>query len=178
MLHGRHGALVRSSIRLWVSRDSVVGVTGCVGAVGRTSPTARRSADARLSSLGRRSPHIKVCVERHLGVRGPDFTHDRAAAGTRVVTGSTLIAPRRALWKTGGMYDLLVIVWWSSTGLGALALVVAALRPRARVRALATAGAAFLIAGVLAILSIGLLFLIVAALCFLAATRAAADADP
>ena len=67
--------------------------------------------------------------------------------------------------------EALSLAAWSSAVTGVVALPVAALRASVRRTALATAAAGFAVAGVLGILSIGLIFIILAVLCAFAAAR-------
>ena len=68
--------------------------------------------------------------------------------------------------------DILSVVWFTSAIGGALAAVVGLLVPKVRRSALVVAGIGFSIAGVLGILSIGIIFLGLAALCFIGASNA------
>lgn len=74
--------------------------------------------------------------------------------------------------------DALSIVWWSGAVIGVAALIFAGLSARMRRGALAAAAAAFLVVGILGILSIGLPFLILAGLCAWAAARRPSAAAP
>lgn len=67
--------------------------------------------------------------------------------------------------------SVLSVVWFTSAIGGALAAVVGLLVPKVRRWALLVAGAGFSIAGVLGILSIGILFLGLAAFCFIGASK-------
>ena len=69
------------------------------------------------------------------------------------------------------MGDALSMVWWTSALGGGLAALTAAVAPRVRRKALFTASALLLLAGVLGILSIGVLFLVAATACAVLATR-------
>lgn len=73
-------------------------------------------------------------------------------------------------------FDLLVALWFTSAIVGGLALLGASATPRYRHTCLLVAAASFAVAGVLGILSIGVLFLVAAALCALGARRTRARA--
>lgn len=110
-------------------------------------------------------PHGQ-CRLAELGL--PPGTALHLAAAARVASG-----PSSAGEADGSesMEQALTVVWWSSALIGVVALVVAALSPRRRGTTLAVAAGGFLVAGVLGILSIGLVFVILASVCAFAATR-------
>lgn len=69
--------------------------------------------------------------------------------------------------------DLLGVVWWGSA-VGAFAgVAIAVTVPSRRREALAVAGLLFLVAGVLGILSIGIVFIVAAIVCGVVAARTA-----
>lgn len=72
----------------------------------------------------------------------------------------------------------LSIVWWSAAVIGVVALIVAGLSASRRRGVLAVAAAAFLVVGILGILSIGLPFLVLAGVCAWAAARRRTLAEP
>ncbi|MQB02268.1 MAG: hypothetical protein GEU78_18845 [Actinobacteria bacterium] len=65
--------------------------------------------------------------------------------------------------------NTLTIVWWGATLGGVVAALVAVLTPSGRRPALLVAASLFLISGVLGILSIGVVFLVLAVVCVIAA---------
>jgi uncharacterized membrane protein len=69
------------------------------------------------------------------------------------------------------MSDPLTIIWYAAATLGVVAVIVSFLRPPVRRPALLVAATAFAVAGVLGILSIGVVFLVAAAVCGVAVWR-------
>ena len=67
--------------------------------------------------------------------------------------------------------NVLNVVWYGSLVVAVAASVAAPLLPRPRARLLVLAGVFYAVAGVLGILSIGVIFLVAAALCFALAAR-------
>ncbi len=63
------------------------------------------------------------------------------------------------------MGDPLTIIWWLATATGIAAVGVSLVRPAVRRTALLVGAAAFAVAGVLGILSIGVIFLVAAVAC-------------
>lgn len=73
------------------------------------------------------------------------------------------------------MDTILRVIWLLAATTGAAAVLVALARPRLRRSALAAAAAAFVVAGILGILSIGILFLLAAVGCGVLAMKASSD---
>lgn len=69
--------------------------------------------------------------------------------------------------------DVLGVIWWGSAAGALVAVAVAVTTPSRRREALVTAGLLFLVAGVLGILSIGIVFIVAAIVCGFVAARAA-----
>lgn len=67
--------------------------------------------------------------------------------------------------------EALTWIWYGSVGVAAVALLVAWARPGRRRGALLVAAGGFLVAGVLGILTIGVLFLALSVVCAVAAGR-------
>lgn len=68
--------------------------------------------------------------------------------------------------------DWLGVLWYSLVGAGVAAGLVALAAPERRTTPLTASGSLFLVAGFLGILSIGIVFVALAVLCFAAARRA------
>lgn len=71
----------------------------------------------------------------------------------------------------------LSVVFYGSLSVAVVACVAAAASPRLRARLLVLAGVFYAVAGVLGILSIGVIFVAAAVLCFALAARARASAS-
>lgn len=69
------------------------------------------------------------------------------------------------------MADVLIVIWYVAAASGLVSVVVAVARPAARRPALLVGAAAFGIAGLLGILSIGVVLLAAAAVCAVIAAR-------
>lgn len=69
--------------------------------------------------------------------------------------------------------DLLGVIWWGSAVGGMASVAVAVAMPSRRRAALLVAGLLFLVAGLLGILSIGIVFLVAAIACAVVAVRTA-----
>lgn len=69
------------------------------------------------------------------------------------------------------MGDPLTIIWWLATVTGIAGVVVSLVRPAVRRTALLIGAAAFTVAGVLGILSIGIIFLAAAVACGILAAK-------
>lgn len=67
--------------------------------------------------------------------------------------------------------DALSMIWWGSTVVAIAAVAVAAAVPIRRRQALVVAAVMFLVAGVLGILSIGIVFILAAVACAVFAAR-------
>lgn len=67
--------------------------------------------------------------------------------------------------------EALTIIWWFAATTGITAVVVSLVRPAARRTALLVSAGAFAVAGVLGILSIGVIFLVAASACGVLAVR-------
>lgn len=74
------------------------------------------------------------------------------------------------------MYGL-TVVFYGSLLIAVAACIAAAVQPRLRTRLLALAGVLYLVAGVLGLLSIGVIFVAAAVLCFALAARGRASAS-
>ena len=72
--------------------------------------------------------------------------------------------------------DLLGLIWWGSAVGGLAAVAVAMTMPSRRHAALLMASLLFLVAGALGILSIGIIFIVAAIACAVAAVRSARTA--
>jgi hypothetical protein len=68
---------------------------------------------------------------------------------------------------------MLTIIWWAAAVSGGAVLLVAVVLPARRKEALLGGAVLFGVAGVLGILSIGIVFLLLAAACLRVASRAA-----
>lgn len=73
--------------------------------------------------------------------------------------------------KGRGMDEALTIIWWLAAATGITAVVISLVRPEARRAALLAGAGAFAVAGVLGILSIGIIFLVAAVVCGVLAAR-------
>lgn len=70
------------------------------------------------------------------------------------------------------MSDVLSIVWFAAAGVGAVAVICAAVAKRQRRQFLIAAGSCFAAAGFLGLASIGIFFLAASAACFVLVSRA------
>lgn len=68
--------------------------------------------------------------------------------------------------------DLLGVIWWGSAAGGFASVAVAVTMPSLRRAALLVASLLFFVAGVLGILSIGIVFIVAAIVCAVVAVRA------
>ena len=76
------------------------------------------------------------------------------------------------------MAELLSVVWFAAATGGVVAVVFALVNRTRRHVSLTVAGVCFGLAGVLGILSIGVVLLVLSAVCFVAASRATDEVDP
>jgi hypothetical protein len=67
--------------------------------------------------------------------------------------------------------DLLTVIWWAAVVVGVVSILLAVGLASRRSELLVLAGGSFALAGVLGILSIGVIFLAAAAVCIAVATR-------